>query len=283
MADRVPVPDAPPPPPGWPGPHGAVRPPAPPRPAAAGPGQGLGLAVSAVAVMLVGQFIAGFVVAGLLVAAGAAPGGAGDADRTAVLAAAVAGQVLGLLGVLALLRRRGPGIREVVGPLRPVPRRLIAGLVLGAATFIASSLLVALLVGLAGSDARPEQLLLDEALAGGLRTALAVVAAVLLAPVLEELVFRGLVHRALRIRLGPAVATVCSSVVFAVVHVDVAVSQPWALGGLVLVGAVLATAYERSGGLLVPVALHAGFNAATIGALLVADRSGLMDLIARAP
>jgi membrane protease YdiL (CAAX protease family) len=280
VAERVPVPDAPPPPVGWPGPQGAARPPVAPGSAAVDPG--LGLAASAVAVLLLGQVVGGVVVAGLMAASGAAPGGVADLDRVAILVAAVAGQVVGFLGVLALLRSRGYDLRDVVGPYRPILPRLLAGLGLGAATFVGSSLLVALLVGLAGSDARPDQALLDEALAGGLRTLLAVVAAVVLAPVVEELVFRGLVHRALRVRLAPVVATLISSAAFAAVHVDVARSQPWALGGLLLVGIVLASAYERTGGLLVPVALHAGFNGATLAVVVVADRAGLMDLIARA-
>jgi hypothetical protein len=37
-----------------------------------------------------------------------------------------------------------------------------------------------------------------------------------------------------------------------VVHIDVVLSQPLALAGLVLVGVVLAVAYERTGSLVVP-------------------------------
>lgn len=278
MPDRVPVPDAPPPPPGWSGPHGAARPPAGPGPAADGARAiGMGLATTAIAVYFLGQLVVGLLAGGLLAGAGITD--VAGLDPVLVLAAAVAGQAAGLAAAVALLRSRRIPLAVLVGPVRPVARRLGGGLALGAGLLVASSLVVAALVGLTGSDAVPEQLILDEALSGGLRTALALVAAVLLAPVAEELLFRGLLHRALRRRRGPVAATVLSSALFAVVHLDVAVTQPLALVGLALVGAVLALAYERSGGLLVPVAAHAAYNATALLAAVVAQRTGALELL----
>lgn len=292
MPERIRVPDAPPPPAGWPGPHGAARPPAPGR-GIAGPGRGApagsgpvpgadaavgtGLAAAAIAVYFTGQLVVGVVVGGVLAGGGVTDPAA--VDRVLLLAAAVVGQVAGLGAALLLLRSRGVPLAAVVGPVRPVLRRLGSGLALGAGTMLAAALVVALLVRLAGSEAAPEQLILDEALAGGVRTALAVLAAVLLAPVAEELLFRGLLYRALRRRRGVAVAAVVSAAVFAVVHLDVAVTQPLALVGLALVGVVLALAYERTGGLLVPVAAHAGYNGAALAVAIVAQRTGVLDVV----
>ncbi len=286
MPDRVPHPDAPPPPAGWSGPHGAVRPPAPgatgPRPAAGpaiagGATVGTGLATAAIAVYFLGQLVVGVLAGGLLAGAGVADVGA--VDPVLLLGAAVAGQVGGLAAAVVLLRARRAPLAAVVGPVRPVARRLGAGLGLGVATMLGSSLLVAVLVRLSGSDAVPEQLILDEALAGGVRTALALVAAVVLAPVAEELLFRGLLYRALRRRRGVLGAVVVSSVAFAVVHLDVAATQPLALVGLTLVGVVMALAYERTGGLLVPVAAHAAYNGTALALALAAERTGALDLL----
>ncbi len=282
MPERVPVPDAPPPPAGWPGPHGDLRPsgghhPAPPARAEVG----LRLAVTAIAVYLLGQLAVGLLAGGLLAGAGVTdPGGV---DPAVLLGAAVAGQVAGLAAAVALLRLRRVPLAAVVGPVRPAGRRIATGLALGAATLVGASLLVAVLVRLTGRDGLPEQLILDEALAGGLRTALAVLAAVVLAPIAEELLFRGLLYRALRRRRGVVGAALASSLVFSVVHLDVAVTQPLALVGLVLVGCVLALALERTGGLLVPIAAHAAYNATALAAAIAAERTGLLDLVAVLP
>lgn len=286
MPDRVPHPDAPPPPAGWPGPHDTARPPVPgavgSRPAG-GPGAadgaavGTGLAAAAIAVYFLGQLVVGILAGGLLAGTGVAEVGA--VDPVLLLGAAVAGQVGGLAAAVALLRARRAPLAAVVGPVRPLARRLGTGLGLGVATMLGSSLLVAVLVRLSGSDAVPEQLILDEALAGGVRTALALVAAVLLAPVAEELLFRGLLYRALRRRRGVLGAIVVSSVAFAVVHLDVAATQPLALVGLTLVGVVMGLAYERTGSLLVPVAAHAAYNGTALALALAAERTGALDLL----
>ncbi len=278
MPERTPVPDTPPPPPGWPGPHGALRP-----PVGAGHGRtgaavvGTGLASLAIAVYFLGQLVVGLVAGGVLAGTGVTdPAGV---DPVLLLAAAVAGQAAGLGAALGLLRARGIPLADLVGPVRPLGRLLLGGIALGAGLLVTASLLVAALVGLTGSDAVPEQLILDEALSGGARTVLAVVAAVLLAPVAEELLFRGLLHRALRRRRGVLAATLLSSALFAVVHLDVALSQPLALVGLLLVGIALALAYERTGGLLVPIVAHAAYNGTALLAAVVAQRSGVLDLL----
>jgi membrane protease YdiL (CAAX protease family) len=127
-------------------------------------------------------------------------------------------------------------------------------------------------------EATPEQVLTGGLLDTPLQLTLAVIAAVVLAPVAEELLFRGLLHRGLRRRLRIVPATALSSVLFAVVHVDVALSQPLALVGLTLVGVILAVAYERTGSLIVPVVIHAVHNAVTITAVVVSTRLDL-DLV----
>lgn len=91
--------------------------------------------------------------------------------------------------------------------------------------------------------------------------AMLLVSAVVVAPVLEEVLFRGLVQTALLEAGGRgrrwAVIFVAASW-FALVHVG----QPWqALPPLFVLGIVLGWVYERTGSLAPCVIVHAGFNA----------------------
>jgi membrane protease YdiL (CAAX protease family) len=281
-------PDRPPPPPGrWLltplGPRG--RPGAPDAPSApiALPGAaGIGLSLGAIAVYLVGQLLLQFGVGIGLVGTGLVGPDLLDpeADSALLLALVVASQLFGLLLALAFLRWRGVGLRPMVGHVRPLGRLVGQGVGLGLAAIVGSTLIVSLLVALTGSDAAPDQVLTGRIADTPMQLVLAVVAAVVLAPLAEELLFRGLLHRGLRRRFALAPATVVSSVLFALVHIDVVLSQPLALVGLVLVGVILAIAYERTGSLIVPVVIHAVHNAVTIVAVVVTAR---FDLDTAAP
>ena len=290
MADlpdgRRPDPDVPPPPPGaWPlapappadrGGDGAGGMPEPSTSGLGGPvrGAGLGLASAAIAVylamQLVVQLVVGIVALGLdLLDPALLEPGAGGAG---LLTLVVASQVAGLGAAVLLVRRRGLVLSTVVGPVRPLARHVGIGIGLGVVALLGSTLLVTLLVTLTGSDATPQQVLTEQLLGSPLELTLAALAAVVMAPLAEELLFRGLLHRALRARLRMVGATLVSSVLFAIVHVDVAASQPLGLVGLTLVGVVLAIAYERTGSLLVPIVIHATHNGLTILAVVATSR-----------
>ena len=237
-------------------------------------GTGLGLPFAAIAVYLAGQLGLQLVAGVLLIATGVLDPSALDPAEgaTGLLAVVVASQAVGLLAVLVLLRRRSVPLRSLVGLIRPFGRHVGIGAGLGLATIVASLTVVSVLVGLSGNDAAPEQLLTGDIIESPLQVLLAVLIAVVLAPLAEELVFRGLLHRNLRRRMRVVPATLISSVLFALVHVDVVLSQPIALVGLTLAGAVMAIAYERTGSLVVPIVIHAVYNATTLVALVVASR-----------
>lgn len=80
------------------------------------------------------------------------------------------------------------------------------------------------------------------------------VTALVLAPVVEELVFRGLFLSSLRKRFSDWTAVATTSIVFGIVHVH----DP--LGGVVF-GWVCAVLAIKRGNLLWPIAVHSGFNA----------------------
>lgn len=85
--------------------------------------------------------------------------------------------------------------------------------------------------------------------------AITVVSAAIVAPFVEEFVFRGYVYGVLRRFLGPWTGLVVTSVLFAVVHFN-ALSFP----SLLVLAVCLTLAYEASGSLLVPIVMHALFN-----------------------
>jgi membrane protease YdiL (CAAX protease family) len=90
---------------------------------------------------------------------------------------------------------------------------------------------------------------------------------VLLAPILEELIYRGLVQPRLRRALGPAISVILSGLAFWGLHcVDRGGLGSW---NQLLGGWVLAWAYERTRSLLAPTVLHALGNAILLAADLL--------------
>jgi len=79
---------------------------------------------------------------------------------------------------------------------------------------------------------------------------------VVLAPIVEELVFRGLVYRMLREQWGVFISVGISAVFFSLLHHGLIVS-PQLAGGI-----IFAFAYEWSRSLWVSIALHMGANSA---------------------
>jgi membrane protease YdiL (CAAX protease family) len=82
---------------------------------------------------------------------------------------------------------------------------------------------------------------------------------VLLAPLCEEFIFRGLVFGGLRRSIGLPLSMVMSAALFAIVHPPVSMLPVFGLGLLT------AYAYERGKGLLAPMLVHAIYNAVVVG------------------
>lgn len=84
-------------------------------------------------------------------------------------------------------------------------------------------------------------------------------AAVVLAPLGEEIFFRGYVYGGLRSGLAARFAIPISAVIFGAAHL-----MPWSIVPLALVGSAAAFAYERRRSIAAPIALHATFNLVSI-------------------
>ena len=78
----------------------------------------------------------------------------------------------------------------------------------------------------------------------------------IIAPISEEVLFRGVIHRWLSRRLGRIEGVVLSGVLFGLIHASVLAFVPIALFGM-----LLALVLERTGSLSSCIALHAIFNA----------------------
>ena len=117
---------------------------------------------------------------------------------------------------------------------------------------------------------RPEEHPLVPLLAtasGRSATLFLIVGACVIIPVLEETLFRGVLYGALRRHLPVGAAILASAAVFAAGHLSVAGFVPY-----LVVGAMLAWLYERSGSLLASAAAHGVFNAFSIAMLMVLYR-----------
>jgi uncharacterized protein len=182
----------------------------------------------------------------------------------------ITAQALGLAGAVGYLAARRRLSWRLFGPIRPAARHVGIGLAVGIGGFLGVNLLIAGLLQVFGPVDPPEQQLLTDVTAGGLMTVLAVVAAILMAPLVEEVVFRGVLYQGLKRRMGLWPAALVSALLFAVVHVEV--QQPIYSSGFVLLGILFAWTMHRFGSLVVPLVAHATFNATSVGLTLLGAR-----------
>jgi membrane protease YdiL (CAAX protease family) len=189
--------------------------------------------------------------------------------------------LLGTLGfqgatwVLApfFLRQHQTGWREAFGLRGPqLPRTLIlAALMTVAILPVALGLQIFSVNLLTRIGWAPEEQLAVTLLAGakswGMRIYL-ILFAIVLAPVAEEFIFRGVLYPFVK-RLGYArLAWIGVSLAFALVHADVATFVP-----LFVLALALTWLYEKTDNLLAPIAAHALFNTANLILLFIADPS----------
>jgi membrane protease YdiL (CAAX protease family) len=91
--------------------------------------------------------------------------------------------------------------------------------------------------------------------------------AVVIAPVAEELAFRGYLYGVIKRYFGAIPALVLSGILFALVHQNLPSFFP-----LLVLASVFALAYELSGSLLVPMTMHAVFNSLNLILVLVGQK-----------
>ncbi|MFZ8968364.1 MAG: CPBP family intramembrane glutamic endopeptidase [Ilumatobacteraceae bacterium] len=218
----------------------------------------------AVAVWAIAWSLGGIVGGQIVLAASGTA--AGDDLGTVTLAALAAVSWTAFIVAIALVSRMSAiSVGAVVGAgMRPID---LIGVPIGvAAQFV---IVPVLYVGLrriapdafAGDDVeRNARELLDAA--DGWRVVLLVVVVVVGAPIVEELVYRGLIQRAAVARFGFVAGVAGSSVFFGAIHL-----RPVELPGLIVAGAVFGVLAARTDRLGPAITAHMGFNAAGLVAL----------------
>jgi membrane protease YdiL (CAAX protease family) len=172
----------------------------------------------------------------------------------------------GLVGAAALLVW-APG---ALSGLRLVPRSgLVRSMALGLGLAV-PAWIVAQLIGyltirlLEPFGLQPEAGVADAALSNADPTVL-VVALVVVAPIAEELFFRGVAYNAWEREYGPSRALYGSAILFAVIH-----GSAFVIPSIFVLGLVLGQLFRTTRSLPATILLHAGFNGITVAiALLV--------------
>lgn len=164
-------------------------------------------------------------------------------------------------GVWLLVVRRYDAGWAAVGLRRPALRTLPLALLL-CALFAAGS--VAIIAGLTwalGTLGRPVRVtpLSDMPTPADPLFVVAVLGSVLLTPVAEEVLFRGVLYQSLRKHLGVVFGTLGSALLFAALHWQAAMVPEF-----LFLGIVLAVAFERTRSLYPSMVMHAAYNAAII-------------------
>lgn len=101
--------------------------------------------------------------------------------------------------------------------------------------------------------------------ASGAKLAVFAVVAALIAPVCEELLFRGLLLRALRRRMSPTAAVIVQALAFALAHpmLSPTIGDLAVVPALFMMGAVSGVVAVRKGDLSASIMIHIGFNLIT--------------------
>lgn len=180
----------------------------------------------------------------------------------------LAAQTAALLPVLVLLSALGA---RTLG-LGPCPlRAVLAGAAWGVVALGVSLAGFGLTVLLIGPPPESEQAVerVLRQLHGDLGAVGLLAVAALLPGVVEELLFRGVVLRGLRCRLGPAAAIIITALLFAALHLS-----PWRFLPQLLMGCLMGWLALRHHSVWPAVAAHAVHNGLVLAAMLGAEALG---------
>lgn len=171
----------------------------------------------------------------------------------------VAAQAVTLLGIVGYLGLRGVLSWRILGPLRPRWRHVAMGVGLGLSGLVIVLTTSEIVNQAFGPYEAPQQFSLQVSTTSLAVLVLTGISAILLAPLVEELVFRSLLFQSVRRKLGLSAAMVIQALVFAYIHLEV-VGNPPAVVGLIALALWLAGSFHRTGSLVVPVVAHATYN-----------------------
>jgi membrane protease YdiL (CAAX protease family) len=231
------------------------------------------LGVAFIVTIVIAATIGGLFVVGLDALRPLAEGDLDSNDAVIFLGLATLAQGLAMgLWPVIVARWKGRGVVADFG-LRLRPIDLLIGIGSAVAMLVVAGGIAAVLSDAlgAGSDESTNTQIIDDA-AGTSAIWIIGIAAVLVAPIVEELFFRGLCLRAIEKRFGTTAAVIGSSVLFTLPHF----TNPSVAGTVVLfaaigtVGLALALLVVKTGRLGPAIIAHALFNGISVIGVLIA-------------
>ncbi len=191
------------------------------------------------------------------------------------LVAALILQNLGIVAALMLISRtKGRGTLAedfgLVSPLRRLGGTATLGwLAAGAGVSVAAQALLWPIGALADLDEPAQDVSRALENANGIGRFVFALAVVLVAPPVEELLFRGALLRGLQRRWSIPVAVFTSALIFATIHLLGGLSSGYVIPGVLLLGLVSGYQAAKSGNLARSILLHTGFNLLSAVGLLL--------------
>lgn len=157
--------------------------------------------------------------------------------------------------VIVLIRRRGATARDLGLKWDNAKRNIAAGLLGGFLLTIVVTGLGILVSRITGPPPPQEVEKVLQAIKNGRDLWGPFIAVAFLAPVSEEIYFRGMIYPVVRSRFGPAVAIILSSLFFGALHFDLYRLVPITIGGI-----GLTYMYEKTGSLMTSMIAHSTWN-----------------------
>ena len=222
--------------------------------------------------LVLASMIVLLIVSQILVATGSVSQTAiANVDTRTMVVSVLAWWALILGPILLSLRFRGFKLGSVFGLDRmPVRRSLLLGIALLVSAlpmvFVVDYIASALLKVNTTTDTQEVIRIFENSSTVAQRVPI-ILLAVVIAPVAEELAFRGYLYAVIKRYLGAIPALVLSGILFALIHLNLPSFFP-----LLVLASVFALAYELSGSLLVPMTMHALFNAFSLILVLLGQK-----------
>ena len=197
-----------------------------------------------------------------------APGGEGLQLVSSVL-------FVSLPAILALIIARGISLSAVFGLKRVGPFRAL-GVAAGLIVLLLPVIMIVTAIAYQVLDGRAEQqelvMKFREATKAGKREIIwqVTVMAALVAPLIEEFIFRGYFYPVVKRITGPVPAAIVISLLFGAIHYNAA-----GFPVLTVLALALTLAYEWSGSILVPIFMHAFFNTVMLALIWWQTQSGV--------
>lgn len=210
------------------------------------------------------SLIAQIIVGGLVVAGGHDPLKPGGWFWATV----VASESLTVAGIVAWLGLRGALSWRLLGPVRPAGYHVGIGVLAGMTGWLIVVTLTLAYSGVFGPVEPPQQQVLSAVYEGTFGVVMAFLTAGVIAPIVEETIFRGLLFSGLRGPAGLWPALVISSFLFGLAHL---LAPLWMIM-LTVLGMWLGAAFHRYGSLIVPVVGHTVFNVIMLTLALLAPQ-----------